>query len=191
MVEKKEFCGLKQSNLDPCLFIGDTVIDILYVDDVLMWSTKDQDMTDLGILLNKNGVDIEEENDAAGFLGVKLTKTADGSMAMTQDGLIDRIIEAIGLHPDHITPKSTPGLKAPLTKDLDGDPCSESFAYSSLVGMLLYLAGHTRPYISYSVSKVARFTFCPKRSHEAALKLMGRYLLGKLLPYVDRNSVLW
>ena len=52
-----------EAKLDPCLLIGDTVIAILYVDDVLMWSTRDQDMTDLGILLNKNGVDIEEARD--------------------------------------------------------------------------------------------------------------------------------
>jgi len=44
--------------------------------------------------------------------------------------------------------------------------------------MLLYLAGHTRPDIAYSVSCVARFTFAPKHSHEQALKLIGRYLLA-------------
>ena len=43
--------------------------------------------------------------------------------------------------------------------------------------MLLYLAGHTRPDISFSASQVARFTFAPKLSHEQALKLIGRYLL--------------
>ena len=44
--------------------------------------------------------------------------------------------------------------------------------------MLLYLSGHYRPDIPYSVSQVAKFIFCPRRSHEAALKLIGRYLLG-------------
>ena len=96
-----------------------------------------------------------------------------GSMTMTQEGLTDQIIEAMGLDIDLSTQKSTPCLKAPLTKDLDGDPCSESFTYASIVGMLLYLAEHSCPDISYSVSQVARFTFCPKRSHEAGLKLIG------------------
>ena len=32
MVEKLEAAGLRQSPLDPCLFIGDTVIAIMYVD---------------------------------------------------------------------------------------------------------------------------------------------------------------
>ena len=60
MVDKLDFCGLKQSKLDPCLFTGDTVIAVMYVDDILMWSTEDQHMVDLGKLLNKNGVDLEE-----------------------------------------------------------------------------------------------------------------------------------
>ena len=52
MVEKLEFCGLKKSKLDPCLFIGDTVIAVMYVENILMWSTEDQNMTDLTKLLN-------------------------------------------------------------------------------------------------------------------------------------------
>ena len=42
MVNKLEFCGLKKSKLDPCLFIGDTVIAVMYVDDILMWYTEDK-----------------------------------------------------------------------------------------------------------------------------------------------------
>ena len=97
---------------------------------------------------------------------------------MTQEGLIDRIIESMDLDVDHSTPKSTPCMKAPITKDLDGDPCSESFPYAIIVGMLLYIDGNSLPGITYSESKVERFTLHPKLSHEAGLKLIGRYLLG-------------
>ena len=96
---------------------------------------------------------------------------------MTQEGLIERIIEALGLNLDLSTPRATPCLKALLTKDLDVDPYHGSFTYASMVGMLLYLAGHSYPDIAYSVSQAARFTFSPKHSHEQALKLIGRYLL--------------
>ena len=48
---------------------------------------------ELGTALRKLGVDLEEEDDAAGFLGVKLTKVGDvGQIMMTQEGLTDRII---------------------------------------------------------------------------------------------------
>jgi len=56
---------------------------------------------------------------------------------MTQPGLITRIIEALGLDRDKSTPRAMPCLKAPLTKDLDGDPCHGTFSYISIVGMLL------------------------------------------------------
>ena len=32
---KLEACGMKQSRLDPCLFIGPKIIAVIYVDDVL------------------------------------------------------------------------------------------------------------------------------------------------------------
>ena len=97
---------------------------------------------------------------------------------MTQEVLIDRIIEDMGLDMDHSNPKSTPCMKDPITKYLDGDPCSNYFSYASIFGMLLYLDGNSHPDITYSVIQVASFTFCPKLSHEAGLKLIGRYLLG-------------
>ena len=121
-------------------------------------------------------MDLEEEDDAAEFLGVKLNKDAKtGQMVMTQEGLIDRIIQALGLDVNNSKPRNTPCLKTLLTKDLKGDSPQEQFSYPSVIGMLLYLSGHTCPDISYSASCTARFAFCPKRSHEHALKLIDRY----------------
>ncbi len=63
-------------------------------------------------------------------------------------------------------------------KDENGKPQQDTFNYTSVVGMLLYLSGHTRPDLAYSVSQVARFMFNPKHSHEIAIKQIGRYLIG-------------
>ena len=41
IVGKLGFCGLKEIRLDLCLFIQDTVIVVMYVDNILMWSTED------------------------------------------------------------------------------------------------------------------------------------------------------
>ena len=81
------------------------MIAVMYVNNLLMWSTEDKHVIDLGQLLNKAGVDIEEENDAVGWIGVKLTKTSAGSMMMTQEGIIGRIIEAMDMDLEHSTPK--------------------------------------------------------------------------------------
>ncbi len=72
--------------------------------------------------------------------------------------------------------KWTPAESKPLVKDADGEPISGDFSYSSVVGMLLYLAGHSRPDIAYAVNCAVRYMFCPKHSHEVALKRIGRYL---------------
>eukprot|EP00978_Attheya_sp_CCMP212_P031980 scaffold122863_cov36-Attheya_sp.AAC.1 len=42
--------------------------------------------------------------------------------------------------------------------------------------MLQYLAGNTRPDISYAISQVARFSNAPKKSHATAIKTILRYL---------------
>jgi hypothetical protein len=62
-----------------------------------------------------------------------------------------------------------------LVKDINGDLASGAFSYSSVVGMLLYLSGHTRPDITFAVNCCARYMFCPKHLHELALKRIGRY----------------
>ena len=72
--------------------------------------------------------------------------------------------------------KHTPSESKPLIKDLDGEPASGAFSYSSVVGMLLYLSGHTRPDIAFSVNCCARYMFSPRHLHELALKRLGRYL---------------
>ena len=71
MVEKLEVCGMKQIKVDPYLFVGEKIMAVLYVDDLLLWSTANQHIIDLGNKLNEVGVDLEEEDDVAGFLGVK------------------------------------------------------------------------------------------------------------------------
>ena len=177
ITEKLEKCGLKQSKLDPCLFIGPDVMCIVYVDDLIFWSRDVTNIDRVAMELCKLGVALEQEDDAAGFLGVKFDRDSEtGMIEMKQTGLIDRVVEALGLDDGYARGKHTPAETKPLVKDEDGAAASEGFSYSSVVGMLLYLSGHTRPDITYAVNCCARYMFCPKHSHELALKRIGRYL---------------
>ena len=42
-------CGMEVSKLDPCLFVGDKVLCISYVDDILFWAKDEADIVDLAI----------------------------------------------------------------------------------------------------------------------------------------------
>ena len=98
MTEKLEKVGLKQSKFDPCLFIGPDVICIVYVDDLIFWSRDLAKIDKIGLELCKLGVALEEEEDAAGFLGVKFDQDkSTGHIEMKQTGLIQRVIETLGL----------------------------------------------------------------------------------------------
>merc|ERR1712024_393128 len=81
---------------------------------------------------------------------------------------------------DSCNPNKVPALKTCLGKDPDGEPMSDDFHYRSVVGMLLYLSGNTRPDITFAVSQVARFTHDPKKSHATTLKMIVRYLAGTI-----------
>jgi hypothetical protein len=94
--------------------------------------------------LQKLSVDLEQEDDAAGFLGVTLDCNAStGLLEMEQTGLIKQVIEALGLDDGYSKGKHTPSEAKPLVKDPDGEEAHGGLSYSSVVGMLLYLSDHT------------------------------------------------
>ena len=174
----KQLCsvGMSPSKADPCLFIGKDCICLTYVDDILIFA-KSQDVIDKLVSdLREVGASLTVEDNVAGFLGVDISRQDNGDITMTQTGLIERIVEALGL--THGNVKETPAAQGTLPKNEDGPPCNGTFNYASVIGMLLYLSGHTRPDIAFAVSQCARYSFCPRHSHEEALKRIGRYLKG-------------
>jgi hypothetical protein len=145
------------------------------------------DIDNLAMQLRELGVDLKQEDNAAGFLGVTLERDPETNLLeMKQIRLIKRVIEALGLDDGLVKGKHTPSESNPLIKDLDGEAANGAFSYSSVVGMLLYLSGHTRPGIAFAVNCCARYMFSPRHLHELALKRLGCYL--KQTP--DRGMVM-
>ena len=58
---------------------------------------------------------------------------------MKRTGLIQRVIEAVGLEDGMAKGKFTSSQHMPLVKDAYGEPPSGIFIYIRVVGMLLYL----------------------------------------------------
>ena len=63
---------MHKSQHDLCLFISDAVIGVQYVDVFLFWSQDSAEIIHMinGLRLIK--LDLEEEGDTSGYLGVKL-----------------------------------------------------------------------------------------------------------------------
>ncbi len=116
---KLEECGLEQSKFDPCLFIGPNVICVVYVDDLIFWSQDVPKINGVAMDLQKLGVDLEQEDNAAGFLGVTLDCNAStGLLEKKQTGLIKWVIKALGLDDGYSKGKHTPSEAKPLVNSL-------------------------------------------------------------------------
>ena len=68
-------------------------------------------------------------------------------------------------------PKTTK-VEAPLGIDANGSEAKIDWtnSYDSVIGMMLYLASNTRPYISFAVHQCAWFTHNTKESNKTAVK---------------------
>ena len=107
-------------------------------------------------------------------------KTLDnGGFQFCQTGLICKVLEAPGMEHSNVLLAPTK-VEAPLGTEVNGSEDKRYWpnSYASVIGMMLYLASNTRPYISFDVHKCARFTHNTKVSHETAVKRICRYLQG-------------
>jgi hypothetical protein len=77
-----------------------------------------------------------------------------GLLKMKHTGLIKRVIDALGLDDGCAKGKYTPSESKPFVKDINSNSASGAFSYSGIVGMLLYLSGHTPPDITFAVNCV-------------------------------------
>ena len=175
-LESKQI-GFTQSELDPCLFTGDGIVVLVYVDDCLFFGpdlkkidAKIQALKDMKLSLTV------ETEDAYAFLGVDIKKNAKGGFTMTQEGLIKKVISYCGMK--DCNRKKTPAGPMPLGSDENGAKFDEKWNYASAVGMLLYLSSNSRPDIQFAVHQCARFTHNPRKSHAEAIKRICRYLEG-------------
>ena len=104
------------------------------------------------IQLCELGVDLKQEDNKAGFLGVRLKRdTETGFIEIKKIRFIERAIEELGLEDVTTHEKYTPAEASQLVKDEDRELASVTFSYSSVVSMLLYLPGHICPNIAYAL----------------------------------------
>ena len=157
---------------------------VVYVDDVIIASKINKDIENLLHSL-KNGTDMDtkkeklelkkfdftDDGNIKTFLGVNVEQTSSG-FHLSQPHLISRILDTVGLTVEENSgrnTKDTPATKPLLIKDTNGEPRSLLLNCRSVIGMMNYLSGSTRPDIAMAVHQTARFCIDPKRSHEKAV----------------------
>ena len=166
---------------DKCVYYmvkgNECIIMCLYVDDILLFETNIEIINETKGFLKRH-FEMKDMGVASVILGIKLTQSTDG-ITLSQSHYIEKsILEKYGYSNCRIA--STPyDPKVALVKNSTGVPVSQ-LKYSQIIGSLQYLANGTRPDISYSVSKLARYTSCPNKTHWDALDRVLRYLKGTI-----------
>jgi hypothetical protein len=86
---------MSNDDLDPCLFVSDKVIALVYIDDTLFYSPKQESIDDVINGLRECGMEMDVEDDVAGFLGVDIQdrRHVDGTIKLTQLGLAKRVYD--------------------------------------------------------------------------------------------------
>ncbi|KAL0368507.1 UNVERIFIED_CONTAM: Retrovirus-related Pol polyprotein from transposon TNT 1-94 [Sesamum calycinum] len=123
----------------------------------------------------KNKFEMKDMGEDDVILGIKLIRSTDG-IAISQSHYVEKIIEKFGYQNSRIA-KTPYDSSVALFKNESGVSVAQ-LRYSQIIGSLQYLANGPRPDISFSVSKLARYTSCPDKTHWGALDRVLRYLKG-------------
>jgi hypothetical protein len=166
--------GFCVSSIDPCLFIHNDCIVLLYVDDCLLFASCGNILEEVINKLSKT-YQIRDQGSVQDFLGIRITLYPDGKIHLQQEGLIQSILTDLSL--TNSIHKFTPSTHV-LHPDTNGLPRLEHWNYRSIIGKLNFLAQMTRPDISMAVHNCAHFSSNPTALHEQAVKRIGRYLAG-------------
>jgi len=133
--------GLIPSNHDPCLFLGNGLLVITYMDDILIYGRTQEEIDNLIANLKNDDLALKKEGTAEDYLGLSVSYNGTQT-TLSQPGFTKRIVEALGLSSKFFTHCSTPAEPAALPRDKDGVSAAGDFSYKSVMGMLHYL-NHT------------------------------------------------
>ena len=165
-----ETAGLTQCIGDPGCFKGTGIIVSTHVDDMAGYGTT------AALTAFEKAVEREVELEKLGrptkLLGMELTWEEDGSVKLTQQDSIGKLVKEHEIQevPNKSIPTNPEGYKEG-TESIQ-DPTK----YQSLVGSLLYINRMTRPDISLHVNLLGRRTSKPSPENLRTARRLGQYL---------------
>ncbi|KAJ9535920.1 hypothetical protein OSB04_un000919 [Centaurea solstitialis] len=177
--------GYKNDSICPCILIKKSgpeyVIIAVYVDDLNIIGTPCELPRAIECL--KRGFEMKDLGKTKFCLGLQIEHLKDGIL-VHQETYIDKVLKRFYMDKSH--PLSTPMVvrsldveKDPFRPPIDDeDIIGPEVPYLSAIGALMFLAGHTRPDISFSLNLLARYSSCPTKRHWNGVKQIFRYLQG-------------
>ena len=147
-----------------------TVVCVVYVDDFIFWARSQSNIDNVMKSFKEYGPSYNWEHSkgksVSELFGIDIQKLDDGGFQFCQTGLIRKVLESTGM--EHCNGLPTPTkVEAPIGTDANSyvDKRDWPISHASVIGMMLYLASNTRPYISFAVHQCARFTHNTNVSH--------------------------
>ena len=157
--------GFIQGMADPCLYVKDTkdgkMYLIIYADDILIASKKEEDIIEIGEALGQF-FKLTNLGTIHHYLGMEIERDQEGMFSIGQTRYIEKILKSFGLEDAKL---SKIPLDAGYLKIEDDEPMDDNQEYRKLIGMLLYFFSvSTRPDIAASVSILSQcYTPCDRR----------------------------
>ena len=181
---------LRKSHYDPCMQIGTTksgktIILLRWVDDIIVVAddkeTADEFIVPFCSMLPVTVTSVEL------YLGAHFAECeTTGQVTVTQTSLIEKGCKSVGLVLGETRPVGAPMEAGTVLRKSD---CPDTEAekkrckqfasvYRTGVGILLWIAGMTRPDVSYAASQLSKFVSNPGEVHFKCLQRVFKYLLG-------------
>ena len=148
------------------------MIILTYVDDCILIANKKEKL-DQFIHSLANGINKFEFTDEGAidkYMGVEVEQLKGKEFILRQLFLIRIILVALNLKAGDFNQRDVPVIGPLLGRDELGPKKNNDWSYRSAIGMLGYLQNSTRPDISMSVQKCARFNANPMLCHEKPVK---------------------
>jgi hypothetical protein len=168
--------GLKQVPEDPCLFVTDGIILLIYVDDIVIANSPhmQEQADELHQRLEKEWP-LRDLGEASWFLGIRVLRDREqGKLWLCQDAYISSMAQRYHLEDSrrYSTPLTTEELR-PYAGQATASQIKE---YQQKIGSALYATVITRPDAARATAKLAEFMTNPGPRHLDAVDRVIGYL---------------
>jgi len=149
-----------------CQDTGETLILILYVNDITIAGNSLKHITELKAVLS-SWYEMTDLGKIDSYLGVSITRNWSLKLLeINQSRYIREIVSCFGMSDSNPTRTPLPsGAETHLVQYKEQASASKIKAYQQVIGSLLYVQIGTRPDISFTVSRLMQYASNPSPQH--------------------------